>query len=141
MSQFQGQCESAQTLLAALTSQLQSMAVQPGGHINAVSVSIKLLEFWSSSPEVWFARVEAQFDTKNITQDQTRYVYVVSALGVRTAEEVQDVLVNPPDADIYATLNNALIKAFGKSQAQRDNELLNLNGLGDKKTHCPAPQK
>ncbi|GFN86369.1 transposon ty3-g Gag-Pol polyprotein [Plakobranchus ocellatus] len=68
-----------------------------------------------------------------ITQDQTRYDYVVSALDLRTAEEVQDVLVNLPDADRYATLKNALIKAFGKSQAQRDNELLNLNGLGDKK--------
>ncbi|GFO39152.1 hypothetical protein PoB_006565700 [Plakobranchus ocellatus] len=59
MSQFQGQGESAQALLAALTSQLQSMAVQPGGHINAVFVSIKLPEFWSSSLVVWFARVEA----------------------------------------------------------------------------------
>ncbi|GFN76526.1 transposon ty3-g Gag-Pol polyprotein [Plakobranchus ocellatus] len=107
------------------------MAPLPGGHINAVS--IKLPEFWTTSPEVWFARVEAQFGTKNITQDQTRYDYVVSALDVRTAEEVQDVLVNPPDADRYATLKNTLIKAFGKSQAQRDSELLNLNGLGDKK--------
>ncbi|GFR68169.1 Gag pol protein [Elysia marginata] len=101
------------------------------GHIN--SVSIKLPEFWTTSPEVWFARVEAQFGTKNITQDQTRYDYVVSALDVKTAEEVQDVLVTPPDADKYATLKKALIKAFGESQAQRDSELLNLNGLGDRK--------
>ncbi|GFO26870.1 hypothetical protein PoB_005337500 [Plakobranchus ocellatus] len=78
-------------------------------------------------------KVEAQFDTKNITQEQTRYGYVVSALDIRTAEEVQEVLVNPPGADRYATLKNALIKAFGKSQAQRDCELLSLNGLGDKK--------
>ncbi|GFO24399.1 Gag Pol protein [Plakobranchus ocellatus] len=85
------------------------------------------------SPEVWFARVEAQFGTKNITQDQTHYDYVVSALDVRTAEEVQNVLVNPPDADRYATLKDALIKTFGKSQAQRDSEILNLNSLGDKK--------
>ncbi|GFN92411.1 Gag Pol protein [Plakobranchus ocellatus] len=99
-------------------------ALQPGGHINAFSIKL---------PEVWFARVEAQFGTKNITQDQTRYDYVVSAIDVRTAEEVQDVLVNPPGADRYATLKNALIRAFGKSQAQRDSELLKSNGLGDKK--------
>ncbi|GFN92154.1 Gag-Pol polyprotein [Plakobranchus ocellatus] len=30
-------------------------------------------------------------------------------------------------------IKRALLKAFGKSQAQRDNELLNLNGLGDRK--------
>ncbi|GFN86804.1 endonuclease-reverse transcriptase [Plakobranchus ocellatus] len=38
-----------------------------------------------------------------------------------------------PDANKYSVLKRALLKAFGKSQAQRDNELLNLNGLGDRK--------
>ncbi|GFO50068.1 hypothetical protein PoB_007657300 [Plakobranchus ocellatus] len=66
-----GQGESVQALLAALNSQLQSMALQLGNHINAVS--IKLPEIWTTSPEVCFARVEAQFGTKNITQNQTRY--------------------------------------------------------------------
>ncbi|GFO45634.1 transposon ty3-g Gag-Pol polyprotein [Plakobranchus ocellatus] len=127
MSQPQG--ESTQTLLAPLTSQLQSMTVQP----NISAVSLKLPEFWTTSPEVWFARVEAQFGTKNISTDQTKYDYVVSALDVKTAEEVQEVLVNPPDANKYSVLKRALLKALGKSQAQRDNELLNLNGLGDRK--------
>ena len=127
MSQPQG--ESTQALLAALTSQLQSMTVQP----NISAVSLKLPEFWTTSPEVWFARVEAQFGTKNISTDQTKYDYVVSALDVKTAEEVQDVLVNPPDANKYSVLKRALLKAFGKSQAQRDYELLNLNGLGDRR--------
>ena len=127
----QHQAESAQALLDALTSQLQSISMQPDSQLNAVS--IKLPEFWTTSPEVWFARVEAQFGTKNITQDQTRYDYVVSALDFKTAEEVQDVLVSPPEAEKYTTLKKALIKAFGKFQAQRDSELLNLNGLGDRK--------
>ena len=127
MSQPHG--ESTQALLAALTSQLQSMTVQP----NISAVSLKLPEFWTTSPEVWFARVEAQFGTKNISTEQTNYDYIVSALDVKTAEEVQDVLVNPPDANKYSVLKRALLKAFGKSQAQRDNELLNLNGLGDRK--------
>ncbi|GFR83026.1 transposon Ty3-G Gag-Pol polyprotein [Elysia marginata] len=74
-----------------------------------------------------------EFGTKNITQDQTRYGYVVSALEAKTAEEVQDVLVKPPDADRYTTIKKALIKACGKSQVQRNSELLNLNGLGDRK--------
>ena len=64
----QHQAESAQALLDALTNQLQSISMQPGSQLNAVS--IKLQEFWTTSPEVWFARVEAQFGTKNITQDQ-----------------------------------------------------------------------
>ncbi|GFS03712.1 retrovirus-related Pol polyprotein [Elysia marginata] len=127
MSQPQG--ESTQALLAALTSQLQSIAVQP----NIGAVSIKLPEFWTTSPEVWFARVEAQFGTKTITTDHTKYDYFVSALDVKTTEEVQEVLVNPPDTNKYITIKTALLKAFGKSHGQRDSELLNLNGLGDRK--------
>ena len=34
---------------------------------------------------------------------------------------------------LYDKLKAALIKAFGKSQAEKDQELLYLNGLGDKK--------
>ena len=65
----QPQGESKQALLAALKSQLQSMMVQP-------NISAVLPEFWTTSPEVWFARVEAQFGTKNISTNQTKYDYV-----------------------------------------------------------------
>lgn len=97
------------------------------------SVSLKLPEFWFKSPEVWFAKIEAQFGTKNITQDQTKYDYVVSALDIDTAEEIQSVLINPPDSYKYDALKKTLIKTFGKSQIQKDTEILNLNGLGDKR--------
>ena len=96
-------------------------------------MSVKLPEFWSKSPEVWFARVEAQFGTKGISQDQTKYDYVVSALDINTADEIQSVLINPPSTNKYDCLKQALIKTFGKTQAQKDAELLNLNGLGDKR--------
>ena len=97
------------------------------------AVSLKLPEFWINSPEVWFARVEAQFGTKNITEDQTKYDYTVSALDFRTAEEIQGLLVNPPEKNKFTEIKTALIKAFGKSQAQKDAELLNLGGLGDRR--------
>lgn len=96
-------------------------------------VTLKLPEFWTKSPEVWFARVESQFNTKGITQDQTRYDYVVSSLDINTAEEIQSILINPPPTDKYKNLKTTLIKTFGKSQTQKDTELLNLNGLGDKR--------
>ena len=99
--------------------------------VNAASV--KIPEFWSKSPEVWFAKVEAQFGTKNITQDQTKYDYVVSALDMETAEEIQAILLHPPAKEKYHSLKTMLISTFGKSQIQKDMELLNLNGLGDRK--------
>eukprot|EP00745_Piridium_sociabile_P020648 TRINITY_DN31880_c1_g1_i1.p1 TRINITY_DN31880_c1_g1~~TRINITY_DN31880_c1_g1_i1.p1 ORF type:complete len:285 (+),score=53.29 TRINITY_DN31880_c1_g1_i1:183-1037(+) len=121
---------SPQAILADLATRLQIFNDQ-SNQVNAVS--IKLPEFWTKSPEVWFARVEAQFGTKGINQDQTKYDYVVSALDINTAEEVQSILINPPTDDKYYTLKNALIKTFGKSQNQKDAELLNLHGLCDKR--------
>lgn len=106
-------------------SQLQSPAVP--------AISLKLPEFWSKSPDVWFARVEAQFNTTGITQDHTKYDYVVSTLDVNTADEVQSILLNPPHAGKFETLKAALIKTFGKSQVQKGAELLSLSGLGDKR--------
>lgn len=107
------------------------MSIESDQQVSAVS--LKLPEFWINSPEVWFARVEAQFGTKNITEDQTKYDYTVSALDFRTAEEIQGLLINPPDKNKYIAIKTALIKAFGKSQAQKDAELLNLGGLGDRR--------
>ena len=127
MSKPQG--ESEQALPAALTSQLQSL--KPCNQLNAVSIILP--EFWSSATKVWFVRAESQFGTKNITQDQTEYDYVVSALDIKTAEEVHGVLINLPETEKYSNLKKKLIKAFGKPQAKRDSELLNLNGLGDRK--------
>lgn len=121
--------ESTQTLLETLVQQLQATREEPS--LNAVS--LKLPAFWTRSPEVWFARVEAQFGTKNISEDRTKYDYVVSALDFETAEEIQAVLTNPPPTNRYEKLKAALIKTFGKTQAQKDAELLSLNGLGDKR--------
>ena len=123
-----------QSDLSDLLQQLLVLQSSQGQSQNTVSaVSLKLPEFWTKSPEVWFARVESQFNTRGISDDQTRYDYVVSTLDVNTAEEIQAVLVNPPSDNKYNTLKNSLIKTFGKSQSQRDFELLNLNGMGDKR--------
>ena len=121
-------------ILTNLVTQMQALATSNASQPNEVhAVTLRLPEFWIKSPEVWFARVESQFGTKGITQDQTKYDYVVSALDINTADEVQSVLLNPPAVNKYDTLKRALIKTFGKSQAQKDAELLNLNGLGDKR--------
>lgn len=105
--------------------------ISDSSQVNAASV--KLPDFWTKSPEVWFARIESQFNTKGISQDQTKYDYVVSALDSNTAEEVQHILTNPPTNNKYESLKKELNKTFGKSQYEKDSELLHINGLGDRR--------
>ena len=97
------------------------------------AASLKLPDFWTDKPEVWFARVESQFGTKGITVDKTKFDYVVSSLDNSTAGEVESILTAPPDDNKYDALKTALLAAFGKTQAQKDSELLSIAGLGDMK--------
>ena len=115
------------TALAEAIKNLQQPA------INATAV--KLPAFWQGNPEVWFRQVESVFTTRNpaVTVQQTKFEYVIQALDNNTAERVQNIILDPLE-NPYDTLKTALIKAFGQTQAEKDQELLNLNGLGDKKT-------
>ncbi|KAJ8372904.1 hypothetical protein AAFF_G00275540 [Aldrovandia affinis] len=48
------------------------------------AVALKLPEFWQEHA-VWFAQAEAQFALRGITQEDTKYFYVVAALNSSTA--------------------------------------------------------
>ena len=98
--------------------------------VNAVAVRLPL--FWSGNPEVWFKQVESVFATRKVTVQKTQFDYVIQALDNSTADRVQAVILTPSEVP-YDTLKAALIDAFGKTQAQKDQDILNINGLGDKK--------
>ena len=106
--------------------------LQPKPAVNAVA--LKLPTFWMARSAVWFSQVEAQFATWQppIEADITKFYYIMVALDSVTAGEVEALILNPPARDKYPALKTALIKAFGKKQAQKD-ELFSLSGLGDRK--------
>ena len=56
---------------------------------------------------------------------------MVASLYNSTAAEVEAVLLHPPAAKKYDAIKEALLGAFGKTQAQKDAELLNISGLGN----------
>lgn len=99
----------------------------------ASAVSLKLPPFWPGDPELWFEQVEAQFATKHITADQTKFNHLVASLTPETAAEVRELLFTPPDNDKYATLKKAIIDRTTASAQARIKTLLNDQELDDRK--------
>ena len=98
----------------------------------AAGVSIKLPPYWPDDPTIWFAQVEAQFVTRGITSEQTKYSYVVSSLQPQYAQEVRDILVSPPATKPYQFLKTELMKRTSASEQKRLHQLLTAEELGDR---------
>ncbi|KAH7964865.1 hypothetical protein HPB49_001936 [Dermacentor silvarum] len=111
-------------------------------------VAIKLPPFWVDSPKVWFAQVEAQFSLAHITQNRTRYDYVVAHLDARYANEVRDILANPPTANLYEHLKTALILHLSlsscatgvRSRATCKSRILSCERFGSNDSHRTSRQ-
>ncbi len=97
------------------------------------AVSLKLPEFWTTTPAGWFHTVEAQFHVRNITADETQYYYVVSALGSSPATAIAGFLNNPPAANRFQAIRTELLKVYEPSEQQKKRTLTSLGDLGDRK--------
>ena len=62
-----------------------------------------------------------------------RYFHVVAALDSQTATRALSVIASPLLTNIYEALTSFLCSAFGLSETERANTLLDLSGSGDRK--------
>ena len=96
------------------------------------AVTVKIPPFWPADPQVWFAQVEAQFSTRNITSQRTKFDHVVAALAPEFATEVRDLLLQPPADTPYDVLRAQLIKRTAASEQRRLRQLFTAEELGDR---------
>lgn len=97
------------------------------------SVSLKIPPFWPADPQIWFAQVEAQFNTRGIRAEKTMFDYIVASLAPEFAQEVRDLILAPPTHTPYTTLKKQLISRTAASEQRRLQQLLHSEELGDRK--------
>ena len=97
------------------------------------AVALKLPPFCPDDPELSFAQVEAQFATRRITSQQTKFDYVIANLDPRFATEVRELILSPPATDPFDVLKKSMVERIAASQQNRIKELLCVEELGDRK--------
>ena len=83
---------------------------QPPQQAHIQAVYLKLKQYWPNDPQIWFAKVEAQFTTCGIAVQRTGFDYVVANLTPDIAIKIHDLILRPPEENPYDILKAQLIK-------------------------------
>ena len=98
----------------------------------AFRVAVKVPQFWPEKIKLWFHQLEAQFISAGITQDSTKYGYVIANLDQKYVEEIEDILEEPPMERKYERVKTALIKRLSESNSRQIRKILEREELGDR---------
>lgn len=102
---------------------------QPNSAVNRIQVRVP--PFWKQNPRLWFRQLEAQFANSNITLDLTKFNTIVGVIESDILTTVSDVVLNPPENDLYETIKARLIHRFEETEQKKLKNLLNELTLGD----------
>ena len=109
-----------------------NQALEAERNSRIAAVSVKLPQFWPDKTRFWFAQAEAQFETKGITVEKTKFSHVVQMLDSKTATQALDIIETPDPTEPYTVLKNQLTKAFSLSDSEKASRIIDMNGLGDR---------
>lgn len=105
-----------------------------GGSGTQVSrLAVKIPPLWKNNIKLWFIQLESNFELAKVTNDVTKYNYLVSSIDPETLAAVSDILYAPPTTDRYNTLKSRLITEFSTSENEQIRRLISELHLGDDK--------
>ena len=87
---------------------------------------IKLTEFSSSNPSIWFLKAETIFANSEIISEKDKFTHLLQCLSIEQAEQFQSIIegVNAADEthrvkDPYSRAKQLLLTCFGDSDEKR----------------------
>ena len=101
--------------------------------IATMPAQVKLPEFWPLKAALWFARADAEFSTKGVTTELTKYSHTVAALPVEVADRVTDEILSPDQATPYTNLRQRLLDTYTLDEYQRACGLLDMPARSSEK--------
>ena len=94
---------------------------------------LRLPEFWSHAPAMWFARAETSFRLHGIEDEYVRYAHVSDALPYEAMRLVADIIERPPSSRPFSILKERLLVANQLSPVQRAAKVMAMPELGDRR--------
>lgn len=112
----------------------ERVSIDPPRHPSELfRVGVRIPPFWPEKPTIWFSQIEGQFSMARITDDLTKFHYILSHLDRQYSVEVEDVITSPPATGKYEKLKSELIKRLSVSKEKKVKQLLQSEELGDRK--------
>lgn len=100
------------------------------------AVGLKLAPFFTQNPQFWFDASEAQFGIRNITSDDTKFWYTISALDHSTYEAVASIVRRVRNGTLrdnkFQRVKEVLLEKYGVRPVRQFYNLLKSAGETDR---------
>ena len=90
------------------------------------AVHLKLPQFSTTEPIIWFRRAEIQFRLKGIKKNSLKSDYVLETLPDNVFKTISGWLNNEPNEVDYERLKSTLLQKFTASPAERTQKILDM---------------
>jgi hypothetical protein len=97
---------------------------------------VRLPEFWSEDPLLWFEQAEAAFESCLVWSSRARYNLVLARLSPMTAKTCRSLIIAiraAAPADPYEQLREHLIRCYGRTDWQLGFAILDSPAIGDRR--------
>jgi len=95
---------------------------------------VRLTDFWTHEPLIWFQHAEALFGTYSVIEERMKFNLVLPCLSKETLVRVAALVTNPQDLAMpYAALRARLLEVYLPDIWEQADKLLHYRELGDLK--------